>query len=276
METQENTFLASQLRADQFIAGQRHSPRRIAKHLSRAGFAAAGVISVYEDFSGSLGGRKPIEDDPKIFESSSINTFKCISLFLEIPVVKTLETCTVASFILCHLVNSVVDSVVVQLFCLGSDGKFTLAGAAFSLDSLLEVCLGVPNHVTEKFSKLGSVLSFLKCISLECLSDFRISLTVSLTAHGQVHADLAAFTGEIRLQTFVNLSIATFGNTDNVLASPSLGSIFLDFYEFVSFCVANRALCRWVLALINIAANEASEFLFHILFSFFKAVARKL
>ena len=45
METQESTFVASYLRADQFIAGQRHSPRRIAKHLSRAGFAAAGVIT---------------------------------------------------------------------------------------------------------------------------------------------------------------------------------------------------------------------------------------
>lgn len=205
------------------------------------------------------------------FESSSISTFKCISLFLEIPVVKTLETSTVASLILCHLVNSVVDSVVVQLFCLGSDGKFALAGAAFSLDSLLEVGLGVPNHVTEKFSKLGSVLSLLKCISLECLSDFRISFAVSLTAHGQVHADLAAFTGEIRLQTFVDLSVATFGNTDNVLASPSLGSIFLDFYEFVSFCVANRTLCRWVLAFINIAANEASEFLFIFYSPFFSS-----
>ena len=83
METQESTFVASYLRADQFIAGQRHSPRRIAKHLSRAGFAAAGVISVYEDFSGSLGGRKPIEDAPKIIESSSINTFKLFPYFLK-------------------------------------------------------------------------------------------------------------------------------------------------------------------------------------------------
>ncbi len=56
METQESTFLASYLRADQFIAGQRHSPRRIAKHPELCGLAAAGVISVYEDFSDSLGG----------------------------------------------------------------------------------------------------------------------------------------------------------------------------------------------------------------------------
>ena len=32
MQTQESIFVASYLRADQFIAGQRHSPRRIAKN----------------------------------------------------------------------------------------------------------------------------------------------------------------------------------------------------------------------------------------------------
>jgi hypothetical protein len=49
-----------------------------------------------------------------------------------------------------------------------------------------------------------------------------------------------------------------------MLAGPhGLAFLFLDFDELVGFHVADGALCGRVLAFVDIAADETSEFLFH-------------
>ena len=70
-------------------------------------------------------------------------------LFLEITVEKTLETLSVAGFILGHFVNGVVDGVPVHLFGALGDAHFVCTSAAFGHHSLFQVGLGIPDHLTE-------------------------------------------------------------------------------------------------------------------------------
>ena len=182
-------------------------------------------------------------------------------LLLEVSVVETLESGAVTGLILCHLVYGVVNSVVVEFLCPLCDCKLALACSGLSLDSLLEIGLGIPYYITEKFSELGSVLSLFESISLESLGDLRIALAVGLAAHRKIHSHLAALAVEVSLKSFVNLLVAVLGNTDDMLAGPALRAFFLKFSEFVSLCVTYRTFCRRVLTFIYISADKTSEFL---------------
>ena len=112
------------------------------------------------------------------------------NILFEISVEKSLETSTVTSLILAHLVNSIVDCIKVLLLCKSSDSLLILASALLSKHPLLYVCLCVPDALSEKLCKLSCVLGLFPSISLECLGNFRISLSVSLTAHCKVHSHL--------------------------------------------------------------------------------------
>ena len=78
----------------------------------------------------------------------------CFILLLEVAVVETLEAATVASLILCHLVNCVVDSIVVVLLCKCCDAHLVCTSAALSVHTLLEVGLCIPYAVAQELSKL--------------------------------------------------------------------------------------------------------------------------
>ena len=165
--------------------------------------------------------------------------------------------------VLRHLVDGVMDCIVVELLCLGSDGELALACTSLSLNAFLKIGLGIPYYITEKLCEFGSMLGLFESISLESLCDFRIALTLCLTAHCQIHADLSALAGEMSLQTLMNLRVTTFGNAYYMFAGPASLAFFLYLDEFVSLCMAYRALCRRMLTLINVTAYESSEFLFH-------------
>ena len=168
------------------------------------------------------------------------------------------------SLVLAHLVNCIVDSVKILLFCKSSDSLLVLACTLLSKHSLFNVCLGVPNALAEKLCKSCSMLSLFECISLECLSDFRIAFPVCLAAHCKVHSDLTALAVEMLAKTFNDFRINTFCNTKLMLVSPCESSFgCYDFFEFVSLYVTYRALCRSCITFVDVAAYFTSEFLSH-------------
>ena len=81
-----------------------------------------------------------------------------------------------ASLVAGHLVNGVVDSVEVELLGTLGDAGLVLAGTGLSVHTLLQVGLGVPNHVAEEFGKLAGVLGLFPSVALESLSDFGVAL----------------------------------------------------------------------------------------------------
>ena len=82
------------------------------------------------------------------------------------------------------------DCVEVLLLCKCCDPLLVLASSLLCKHSLLNICLCIPYALSEEFCELCSVLCLFPCISLECLSYFRISLSVSLTAHSKIHSHL--------------------------------------------------------------------------------------
>ena len=169
-----------------------------------------------------------------------------------------------ASLVLGHLVNGVVDGVVAQLLGPCGDGELALARSGLGLIALLKVGLGVPDYVSEKLGELGCVLRLFESVPLEGLRDLRIALTLGLTAHREIHSDLRALSVEMILEALDNFLVLYTAVTDVVLAGPLwLAALILDLYELARRSVALRALCRRVLAFVNITANQTSEFLFH-------------
>lgn len=185
-------------------------------------------------------------------------------LLAEVAGEETVETGSVAGLVLGHLVNGVVDGVVAELFCPCGDGELAFAGTGLGLITLLKVGLGVPDYVSEKLGELGCVLRLFESVPLEGLRDLRIALTLGLTAHREIHSDLRALSVEMILEALDNFLVLYTAVTDVVLAGPlRLAALILDLYELARRSVALRALCRRVLAFVNITANQTSEFLFH-------------
>lgn len=87
-------------------------------------------------------------------------------LLAEVAGEEAVEAGSVASFVLGHLVNGVVDGVVAELLGSCGDGELAFAGTGLGLVTLLKVGLGVPDNVTEKLGELGGVLSFLESVPL--------------------------------------------------------------------------------------------------------------
>ena len=90
---------------------------------------------------------------------------------------------------------------------------------------------------------------------------FRIPFPVSHPAHGQIHANFGAFTGEVLTQAFQDPFIHAFGNAYHVFISVFLHA-FLQFIELVFGSAALRALFRSFFPFIHITAHSANEF-FH-------------
>ena len=128
-----------------------------------------------------------------------------IFLLSEVTFQKSSEACTVTSLVLSHLVNGVVDSIEAGSLGVLGDTELVLAGTSLSGSSLLKVCLGVPYALTQQLCETRSVVSLLKGLALESLSDFGIALAVSLTSHSQIHTNLTALTIEVVAQVVNHL-----------------------------------------------------------------------
>ena len=105
--------------------------------------------------------------------------------------------------------NSIVDSIEVQLFSTLSNASLVGTSTALCVHTFLQVCFSVPNHVAKQFSELSSVLSFFPSVAFESLSNFGITLTVSLTAHSQVHTNFGALAVEVSVQILNHFFVAT-------------------------------------------------------------------
>ena len=86
-----------------------------------------------------------------------------------------------ASFVLGHLMNGVVDCIETCSLSILGNTELILAGTSLCCGTLLEISLRIPYTLTQQLSKLRSVLSLFESIAFECLGDFGITLTVSLT-----------------------------------------------------------------------------------------------
>lgn len=112
-----------------------------------------------------------------------------------------------------HLMYGIMDCVQILLFSQCSDTFLVLACASLSFHTLFQVSLRIPNYVAKKLCELSSVLSLFPSVTLECLSYLRITLTVCLTAHGQIHTNFGTFSHKVSVQTFQNHWVYTFSNT---------------------------------------------------------------
>ena len=97
--------------------------------------------------------------------------------------------------VLAHLVNCVMDGVVVEFLGAGGDAFLVGAGIGFCVHSLLEVGLGVPNHFSEEFCESCGVVGLLLCDAAVGLGYLGIAFPVGLTAHGYVHSYFGTFSG---------------------------------------------------------------------------------
>ena len=185
-------------------------------------------------------------------------------LFAEVAAVEALEALAVASFVLSHFVNGVVDGVEVELFGAFSDAHLVGVCTGFSGHTFFEVGFGVPHAVAEEFSEFGSVFGFFEGVAFESFSHFGIAFAVGLTAHGEVHANFGAFATEVSVEVGDHLFVATFGYADFVFGNElELGS-GVHFFEFISANAAHGAFFGSVFTFVYETAYSANEFLFHI------------
>ena len=101
---------------------------------------------------------------------------------LKIALVETSEACAVASLVLGHLVNSVVDSVRTLLLSELSDAELVLASTLFCSDTSLEVALGVTQNLTQQLCEARSVVCLFESIALVSLCNLWVTLAVCLRA----------------------------------------------------------------------------------------------
>jgi hypothetical protein len=186
---------------------------------------------------------------------------RIIILFAEIPVIETLEAAAVAGFVLAHLMYRVMDGIQIEL--LGQCCQLFLAGAGTMLGiyAHLQILLGaVREDFAQKLCELGSMLCFFPGVALEVLGNLRLAFPISLAAHGQIHAPLGAFACEVHAQAFDDAGIYVLGNTDAVLVSKDQIARLLS--EFLSRCLADGALSRRGIPLMNVTTDGADKF-FH-------------
>ena len=164
-----------------------------------------------------------------------------------------------SGLVLGHLMDGVVDGIQTQL--LGALGQIHLAGAgaALGVHTHLQVLLGaVGEHLAQQLGKLSSMLSLLKGVTLPSLGDLGIALPVGHTAHGQVHANLAALTVEVGAQALDHILGDVLGNAHHMLGDIGVLALL---HKLVLGCLADGAELR-SLTLGNITTDGANE-LFH-------------
>ncbi len=188
-----------------------------------------------------------------------------IGLFLEEAVVKALETLTVTCFILSHFMNGVMDSVEVKFLGAACYAHLVFVGTCLGSHTLLKVGLGIPDYLTEKFGKLGSMLSFFPSVALESLCDFGISLAVGLTRHSEIHAHFAALTVEVCGKVLDHLLVAALCYTYFVFGYKCKGGSLVKFFKLAAGCAAYGALFGSFITFMNVTTHCANKFLFHCL-----------
>ena len=160
--------------------------------------------------------------------------------------------------------HGVVDGIQVQLLGLLSQIELALSSAVLGVHTHLQVLLGgVGQDLAQQLSELGSVLGLLQSGLLPVQADLGIALTVSHTAHGQVHTNLGALALEVLAQALDDLLGSTLSNADNVLGSP--GTIAALQHELLLGSLADGAEVRGGIPFVNITANRADP-LFHLFF----------
>ena len=102
-------------------------------------------------------------------------------LFSEIALQQSGKASTVASLVLGHFVNGVVDGIESGSLGVLGNTELVLAGSGLSGSTLLEVGLGVPNALAEQLGKAAGVVGLFESIALESLCNFGIALAVGLT-----------------------------------------------------------------------------------------------
>ena len=182
------------------------------------------------------------------------NIYLC-SLFCEITGEETIEYTAMTSFVFCHFMNGIMDSIIAELFSQRCDFFFASAGTLFSEGTHFEVffCISCYNFA-EEFSKFSSVFSFFKSDAFVSFGNFRITLAVSNTAHSEVHADFRTFTGEVEAETFYNFFIEAFGNAYLMFVSIGFRA-FRNESEFFFRSTALRTFFRSIVTFKNITAN---------------------
>ena len=86
-----------------------------------------------------------------------------------------------ASLVLSHLMNCVVDSVRALLLSQLSDAELVLASTLLCSDASLEVALGVTQNLTQQLCETRSVVCLLESIALVSLCNLWITLTSNRT-----------------------------------------------------------------------------------------------
>ena len=171
-----------------------------------------------------------------------------------------------AGFVFGHFVNAVVNGVVAEF--LGQRGNLLLAvaGTEFCCRAHFNVLFRrVGNDFAQHLGDACGMVCFLKSIALEGFGNFRIAFAVGLAAHRQIHADFAAFAGEVFAQAGNNAFVQAFGNADSVFIGISL--IFF-VHNLKRFGAADRTYFRHGVAFDNLSADCAN--VFHYFFVLFK------
>ena len=181
-------------------------------------------------------------------------------LFCEVAGEETIEYTAMTSFVFCHFMNGVMDSIITELFSQRCDFFLASAGTLFSEGTHFEVFFGISRYdFAEEFSKFSSVFGFFKSDAFVSFSNFRITLAVSDTAHSKVHADFRTFTSEVEAETFNDFFIEAFGNAYLMFISISFRA-FRNEREFFFRSATLRTLFRSIVTFKNITANAAYKF----------------
>lgn len=192
-----------------------------------------------------------------------------LPLLLEEALVETCEASAMASLVLGHFVNGVVDGVRALLLCQLGDAELVRASVFLGGDASLEIALGVTEHLAQQLSEAGSVVSLLVSVALVGLGDFGVALAVCLASHGQVHANLAALSVEMVFQTldyFLGhvILVSLSGNVNG--SESQVASGVFHFLELVFASLADGALLGSLGTFVDISTNSANEFLLHNVF----------
>ena len=109
------------------------------------------------------------------------------------------------------------------------------------------------------------MLCLLKGVALECLGYLGIALTVSLTAHSQIHAHLATLTVEVIAQVIDHFLRNTLRFAVTNAMNGGIGGLtaFLELRELGGWGLADGTSFGCCIAFVDISTNGADEFLLH-------------
>ncbi|MPN16405.1 hypothetical protein SDC9_163745 [bioreactor metagenome] len=128
-----------------------------------------------------------------------------------------------------------------------------------------KILLGISiNNLAQQLCKLCSMLCLFKGVLGKGSRNFRITLTIGLTAHRKIHTNLGAFAGEVAAQSLQNLGVTIFSNTDLVLICK-YKTLFCNLVKLTGGYLTLRTELRGLVTFMNITTNATDKF-FH--FSF--------